>query len=123
MASAFRWRAGAPLGVLDGVPISVKDLMPTKGMATLCGSRSVDPTTGAAAFYALGWNVDYREHGVESALGRRGDAGVRREGPLGEDPVGAGALDARLREIERGTRKNGPRHRRTARGRSTSEET
>ena len=27
--------------------------------------RSVDPQTGAAGFYALGWSVDYREHGVE----------------------------------------------------------
>lgn len=39
--------------------------------------RSVDPTTGAAAFYALGWNVDYREHGVEWAHAGAFSAGAR----------------------------------------------
>lgn len=39
--------------------------------------RSVDPTTGAAAFYALGWNVDYREHGVEWSHAGAFSAGAR----------------------------------------------
>lgn len=39
--------------------------------------RSVDPTTGAAAFYALGWNVDYREHGVEWTHAGAFSAGAR----------------------------------------------
>lgn len=39
--------------------------------------RSVDPTTGATAFYALGWNVDYREHGVEWAHAGAFSAGAR----------------------------------------------
>ncbi|MBI2738872.1 MAG: serine hydrolase [Rhodospirillales bacterium] len=39
--------------------------------------RSVDPSTGAASFYALGWNVDYREHGVEWAHAGAFSAGAR----------------------------------------------
>jgi aspartyl-tRNA(Asn)/glutamyl-tRNA(Gln) amidotransferase subunit A len=41
--SEARWKAGAPLGPLDGVPTSVKDLILTRGWPTLCGSRTVDP--------------------------------------------------------------------------------
>jgi len=39
--------------------------------------RSVDPKKGAAAFYALGWNVDYREHGVEWSHAGAFSAGAR----------------------------------------------
>ena len=39
--------------------------------------RSVDPTTGAAAFYGFGWNVDYREHGVEWSHAGAFSAGAR----------------------------------------------
>ena len=38
--------------------------------------RSVDPKTGAA-FYGLGWNVDYREHGVEWSHAGAFSAGAR----------------------------------------------
>jgi aspartyl-tRNA(Asn)/glutamyl-tRNA(Gln) amidotransferase subunit A len=41
-ASEARWNAGAPLSPLDGVPISIKDLILTKGWPTLRGSRTVD---------------------------------------------------------------------------------
>jgi aspartyl-tRNA(Asn)/glutamyl-tRNA(Gln) amidotransferase subunit A len=41
--SEARWRAGAPKGLLDGVPVSVKDLLLTRGWLTLRGSHSVDP--------------------------------------------------------------------------------
>src|SRR5262245_63736725 len=41
--SEGRWRAGRPQGVLDGLPISVKDLGLVRGMPTLRGSLSVDP--------------------------------------------------------------------------------
>lgn len=40
--SAARWRAGAALGPLDGVPVLVKDLLLTKGQPTLRGSWTVD---------------------------------------------------------------------------------
>ena len=41
-ASEARWHAGVPLSSLDGVPISIKDLMLTKGWPTRRGSRTVD---------------------------------------------------------------------------------
>ncbi|MEV7378555.1 amidase [Streptomyces lydicus] len=39
--SAGRWRAGAPAGPVDGVPVTVKDLILTRGTPTLRGSRTV----------------------------------------------------------------------------------
>ncbi|MCC7017203.1 MAG: amidase [Rhodospirillales bacterium] len=39
--SERRWLKGAPIGLLDGVPVSVKDVFPTKGWSTLYGSRLV----------------------------------------------------------------------------------
>jgi aspartyl-tRNA(Asn)/glutamyl-tRNA(Gln) amidotransferase subunit A len=61
-ASEARWTAGQPKGLLDGVPVSIKDLVLTKGWPTLRGSKTVD---------AKGpWNDDapatarLREHGA-----------------------------------------------------------
>lgn len=42
-SSEARWRAGAPIGVLDGVPTSIKDLLLTRGWPTLRGSRLISP--------------------------------------------------------------------------------
>ena len=42
--------AGAPCGELDGVPVSIKDLILAAGWPTLRGSRTVDP--------ARPWDVD-----------------------------------------------------------------
>src|SRR6478672_3412806 len=41
-ASEERWRKKAPLDPLDGVPVSIKDLILTRGMPTLRGSYTVD---------------------------------------------------------------------------------
>jgi aspartyl-tRNA(Asn)/glutamyl-tRNA(Gln) amidotransferase subunit A len=41
--SEERWRAGAPAGALDGVPVAVKDILLTRGWPTLRGSRMTDP--------------------------------------------------------------------------------
>jgi aspartyl-tRNA(Asn)/glutamyl-tRNA(Gln) amidotransferase subunit A len=41
-ASEARWMRGEPLGALDGVPATIKDLMLTKGKPTLRGSRTVE---------------------------------------------------------------------------------
>ena len=41
--SEARWSVGEPLGPLDGVPVSIKDLLLTKGWPTRCGSRLIDP--------------------------------------------------------------------------------
>jgi aspartyl-tRNA(Asn)/glutamyl-tRNA(Gln) amidotransferase subunit A len=42
-ASEERWRLGEPIGALDGVPTSVKDLLITRGWPTRRGSRTTDP--------------------------------------------------------------------------------
>lgn len=60
--SERRWRHGEPCGLIDGVPVTVKDLVLTKGWPTLRGSRTVDP--------AGPWEVDapatdkLRKHGA-----------------------------------------------------------
>ncbi len=41
--SEKRWRTGEPAGLLDGVPVSIKDILLSKGWPTLRGSHSVDP--------------------------------------------------------------------------------
>ena len=41
-ASESRWHAGEPCGPLDGVPVSIKDLILTRGWPTLRGSRTID---------------------------------------------------------------------------------
>ncbi len=48
--SQQRWTLGEPLGPLDGVPVSIKDLILTKGLPTLRGSHTID--AGAV------WDVD-----------------------------------------------------------------
>jgi aspartyl-tRNA(Asn)/glutamyl-tRNA(Gln) amidotransferase subunit A len=42
-ASEARWMKGQPKGLLDGVPVSIKDLLLTRGWPTLRGSKTVDP--------------------------------------------------------------------------------
>lgn len=42
--SAARWRAGRPIGALDGVPTTVKDLLDLQGFATRRGSRLTEST-------------------------------------------------------------------------------
>ena len=49
-ASARRWAAGEPQGPLDGVPVTIKDIILTEGWPTLRGSRTTDP--------AGPWNED-----------------------------------------------------------------
>src|ERR1700734_3540742 len=41
--SAMRWRAGRPIGPLDGVPVTVKDLVDLAGFPTRRGSRTTSP--------------------------------------------------------------------------------
>ncbi|WP_020670601.1 amidase [Amycolatopsis nigrescens] len=41
--SEARWRDGHPVGWLDGVPTSIKDMFLTQGWPTLRGSKCIDP--------------------------------------------------------------------------------
>ena len=49
-ASEARWRKGEPLGLLDGVPVAIKDTVLTTGWPRLVGSRTIDPNQA--------WNED-----------------------------------------------------------------
>ncbi|MDQ1045844.1 amidase [Streptomyces sp. V4I2] len=40
-ASADRWRRGEPAGLLDGVPVTVKDILLLRGAPTLKGSKTI----------------------------------------------------------------------------------
>lgn len=42
-ASEARWRKGAPQGLLDGVPVAIKDTQLTRGWPRLVGSKTIDP--------------------------------------------------------------------------------
>src|SRR5260370_7108391 len=41
--SERRWRRGAPLSPIDGVPVTIKDLVLMRGYPTLRGSKLTDP--------------------------------------------------------------------------------
>ncbi len=41
-ASEERWRAGRPLGPLDGAPVALKDVLCTRGVPTTCGSKILE---------------------------------------------------------------------------------
>ncbi|MGP4011337.1 amidase [Streptomyces sp. 4N124] len=41
--SAQRWRRGEPAGLVDGVPVTVKDILLMRGGPTLKGSKAIDP--------------------------------------------------------------------------------
>ncbi|MCQ4082889.1 amidase [Streptomyces sp. RB6PN25] len=62
-ASEERWRRGEPAGLVDGVPVSVKDILLLRGGPTLRGSLTIDPKGQA-------WDEDapsvarLREHGA-----------------------------------------------------------
>jgi aspartyl-tRNA(Asn)/glutamyl-tRNA(Gln) amidotransferase subunit A len=42
-ASQERWQRGEPKGLLDGVPVAIKDTLLTAGWPRLVGSRTIDP--------------------------------------------------------------------------------
>jgi aspartyl-tRNA(Asn)/glutamyl-tRNA(Gln) amidotransferase subunit A len=47
-ASTERWRNDAPQGALDGVPVTVKDLIDIEGLPTRRGSKLSDPSLASA---------------------------------------------------------------------------
>ena len=61
--SEVRWQRGEPVGLIDGVPTSIKDIVLTKGWPTLRGSKTIKRDSQT-------WDVDapvtarLREHGA-----------------------------------------------------------
>jgi aspartyl-tRNA(Asn)/glutamyl-tRNA(Gln) amidotransferase subunit A len=49
-ASEARWRKGEPQGLLDGIPVAIKDTQLTRGWPRLVGSTTIDPNQA--------WNED-----------------------------------------------------------------
>src|SRR5947199_2941319 len=41
--SEARWQRGEPQGLLDGVPVALKDTLSTRGWPRLVGSQTIDP--------------------------------------------------------------------------------
>src|SRR5918992_802495 len=88
--SEQRWRDGAPAGALDGIPVAVKDVFPTRGWPTLRGSRAIDPAgpweEDASAVAALRRRIERRQ--LRGARGRDGAARPRdRRRRIDPDPV------------------------------------
>src|SRR4051812_45797179 len=42
-ASETRWQKGEPQGLLDGIPVAIKDTQLTRGWPRLVGSKTIDP--------------------------------------------------------------------------------
>ena len=60
-ASEARWRSGAPIGLLDGVPATIKDNIWVKGLPSRRGSATTDATPMAEDAPAV---ARLREHGA-----------------------------------------------------------
>jgi aspartyl-tRNA(Asn)/glutamyl-tRNA(Gln) amidotransferase subunit A len=60
--SEERWQHGKVLGLVDGVPTTLKDLILTKGWPTLRGSRAIDPSQSWAEDAPA--TARLREHGA-----------------------------------------------------------
>jgi len=87
-ASEKRWRKDSPSGPVDGVPVTVKELVRVAGWPTLMGSRLVDP--------AQPWNQD------SPAVARLRDAGAVLLGQSTSPEYGhKGVTDSPLHGITR----------------------
>lgn len=87
-AAEDRWRRGVPVGVLDGVPVTIKDIVLTKGWPTLSGSLAIDP--------AQAWTED------APAVARLREAGAILLGKTTTPEFGwKGMTDSPLRGITR----------------------
>ncbi len=80
--SERRWKAGAPLSPLDGVPTSLKEALYARGWPTLMGSKAVDPNqnweadspvtarlrAAGAVLFAQTTSPEYGHKGVTDSL-------------------------------------------------------
>jgi aspartyl-tRNA(Asn)/glutamyl-tRNA(Gln) amidotransferase subunit A len=87
-ASDRRWHDNSPLDVLDGVPVSIKDIILTRGLSTLRGSLTVEPDQA--------WDVD------APSVARLREAGALILGKTNTPEFGCkGATDSFLTGITR----------------------
>jgi aspartyl-tRNA(Asn)/glutamyl-tRNA(Gln) amidotransferase subunit A len=85
LASEERWRRGEPSGLLDGLPVTVKDLVLVKGMPTRRGSRTTSPVPSEEDGPPV---ARMRRHGA-IFLGKTTNVGVRLEGGHGQSTHGS----------------------------------
>ncbi len=90
-ASEERWRGGYPLGPLDGVPVSIKDVLLTEGWPTLRGSTTIGEMQ---EFYGLQLDVPV-DTTLDEVLRRR----VDRNRPATNQAMRFGPLVLRIRSI------------------------
>ena len=106
LASEERWRRGEPNGLLDGLPVTVKDLILVKGMPTRRGSRTTSPLPSEED----GPPVARMRRAWRRFLGEDNDVGVRLEGGYGQSTHGSDsqslgcALHIRRKQWRRGSR-------------------
>ena len=104
-ASEARWRAGTPLGPVDGLPATIKDNIGMKGEPTRRGSRTGDVTAKAArrcagggTFARAGRSFRRQDHVARIWLDRRLPLTAHRHHPQSvESGAYAGRFDRRRR--------------------------
>ena len=80
--SEARWARGEPLGLLDGVPVSVKDLLAQRGLPTRRGSKTTSAEPSAEDAPAV---ARLREHGAV-LLGKTATSEFGLKG-MGDSPL------------------------------------
>ena len=95
--SQARWSRGEPAGLLDGVPVAIKDVLLTAGWPTLRGSRAVDPDRA--------WDVDARPSRHSPATAPWPSARRRRRSSAGRaSPTARSTASRAIRGTSRGRR-------------------
>ena len=117
-ASEARWQKGEPQGLLDGVPVALKDTLLTRGWPRLLGSRrSIPIRLATTRRYPAGCGLTAQCFSARrrppNSAGRGNGLAAKRRHP---QPVEPGANPRRQ---QRGQRRRGAGRHRSSRGRPT----